>query len=70
MHPQSGEGVSNRVTSFDIRLSDFVKYFNRQQGILIKNLPNKMLSDKQIQIKDKITFIDNEREKKQLELQS
>ena len=28
VHPQSGESVSNRVTSFDIRLSDFVIFFN------------------------------------------
>lgn len=48
VHPfpvnENGESLSNGVTSFDISIPDFVSFFKQKQAILIKNIPDKMLT--------------------------
>lgn len=62
------ESLSNRTTSFTISIKDFISFFNREQGVLIKNIPSKLLNPNQLKIKEKITKIDLERQTKKAEI--
>ncbi len=65
MHSIKEESPSDGVTSFvNINISDFIKYFNRKEGIIIKNLPDGLLNQEQIEIKKKIKEHDAAIEKK------
>lgn len=62
------ESLSNRTTSFTISIKDFISFFNREQGVLIKNIPSKLLNPNQLKIKEKIIKIDLERQAKKVEI--
>jgi hypothetical protein len=65
VHSHGGEeSVCHRASSFDISLSQFVKTFNIKNGVLIKRLPDKMLTDEQRVLKAKILKNDAFREQK------
>ena len=66
VHPSKndGESLSGGVSSFAISIVDFVKFFNPQQGVLIKDLPDGLLSEAQIRIKNKVMQKDRERAEK------
>lgn len=49
--------LQNRFPSFNISITDFVKFFNRSHGVIIKNLPNKMLSEEQVKIKKELRAV-------------
>lgn len=54
VHPSYSDGESwdsGRYSSFDISLPHFVENFIENQDILIKNFPDQMLNDKQLEIK-------------------
>lgn len=52
------ESVVCGESSFTISIQDFIKKFNSYQSIIIKNLPDDILTDIQKEIKDKVIFHD------------
>lgn len=62
VHPNSGESLPAGDASFDISIPEFVKTFNRDEGIILKNLPDGILSEEQQNIKQKIIEIDSQKE--------
>lgn len=65
MHPSYSDGESwdsGRYSSFDISLPHFVENFNENQAILIKNFPDQMLNDKQLEIKQRLVKFDREKD--------
>lgn len=66
VHPSYSDGESSdsgRYSSFDISLPHFVEKFNENQAILIKNMPDQMLDEKQLEIKQKLIHFDREKDK-------
>ena len=62
VHPNKGESLPAGDASLTINISDLVKVFNKDEGIIIKNLPNGLLSPKQIRIKEKVIKHDEAKE--------
>ena len=65
VHPSYSDGESSdsgRYSSFDISLPHFVENFIENQAILIKNLPDQMLNDKQLEIKQRLVKFDREKD--------
>lgn len=65
MHPSCFDGESwdsGRYSSFDISLPHFVENFNENQAILIKNFPDQMLNEKQLEIKQRLVKFDKEKD--------
>lgn len=65
VHPSYSDGESSdsgRYSSFDISLPHFVENFNENQAILIKNFPDQMLNDKQLEIKQRLVKFDREKD--------
>ena len=64
MHPQiRGESSgSGRNPSFDIMLTQLLEYFNKDQAVLLKNLPDKLLNENQQEIKNNLIAFDKEKE--------
>lgn len=64
MHLHEGKESldSGRNPSFNISISNLIKYFNKNEAILIKNLPNGLLSKEQIEIKEKLIRFDKEKD--------
>lgn len=56
VHPSDidEESVVYGESSFTISIQEFIKYFNNYQSIIIKNLPDKILTDTQQKIKNKV----------------
>lgn len=65
---KSDESLSNRVTSFLISIQDFVKYFNRDERIILQNIPDNLLSDYQKKIKQNVIKNDEIRKNKQQQI--
>ncbi len=61
LHP-FGEGPFDWDSVLKISITDFVKYLNATDSIMIKNIPNQMLSEKQIGIKELVLFTDQQKE--------
>ena len=51
---KSEESLSAGDASFTITIADFISNFNREEGIILKNLPDGLLTDEQQQIKHRI----------------
>ena len=47
-------------------LPQLIKYFNENEAILIKNFPNPMLSEEQLQIKEKLISFDRAKEESKI----
>ena len=63
MHSEiSEESPSRGIASIKINISYLVSYFKTKEGIIIKNLPNGLLSPKQIRIKEKVIKHDEAKE--------
>lgn len=61
VHPvYAGESVEIGDPSFTINITDFVKYFNNYHGIIIKNIPDKLLNQNQLEFKNEIKTHDKE----------
>lgn len=56
--------ASGRSPSYSISVSQLVSFFNEKQDILIKNLPDGMLTEEQKEIKKQVIKHDNEQEEK------
>ena len=56
--------ASGRSPSYNINVSQLVSFFNEKQDILIKNLPDGMLTEEQKKIKKQVIKHDNEQEEK------
>ena len=55
LHPVlTGEGPFDWGSTLKIRLSDFVKYFNSKDSILLKNFPDQMLTEFQQGLKESV----------------
>ena len=59
---ESHESLRAGVTSFTISISEFVKFFNANESVLLKNIPNAFLSESQISIKEKVIISDIKRD--------
>ncbi len=62
VHPETGESLPAGGASFVMNISQLVSYFNSEEGVILKNLPNGLLNDSQQQIKQKIIEADKQRE--------
>ena len=71
VHPShsNGESLLGGVAPFDVSIADFIRTFNAEEGVLLKNLPDAMLSDKQKEIKQRISLADQKWEAKQIKIQ-
>ncbi len=58
----SEESLSAGDASFTITIADFISNFNREEGIILKNLPDGLLTDEQQQIKHRILENDAQKE--------
>ncbi|MBE5898276.1 MAG: hypothetical protein E7279_01585 [Lachnospiraceae bacterium] len=58
MHSIKEEGPSGGIASINLNISSFIKKFNTHEGIIIKNLPDGLLNQHQIEIKKKIKVHD------------
>ena len=72
VHPvYAGESVEKGVPSFiTINITDLIKSFNRNQGIIIKNLPNKLLNEEQLNFKWEVKLRDAEITDKMLKIKN
>ena len=59
---KSEESLSAGDASFTITIAEFISNFNREEGIILKNLPDGLLNEDQKQIKQKIVKTDVQRE--------
>ena len=62
VHPESGESLPAGGASFSLNIPQLISTFNREEGIILKNLPNGLLDDTQIQIKQKVIEADMQHE--------
>lgn len=60
VHPETGESLPAGEASFNLSIPRFVSAFNSEEGIVLKNLPDGLLSDKQRQIKQRVIEADNQ----------
>lgn len=60
----STESLHTVATSSIISITSLIEMFNENQGVLLKNLPNQMLSKEQIVIKQKVIEHDKRNEEK------
>lgn len=72
VHPvDAGESVEKGVPSFiTINITDLIKSFNRNQGIIIKNLPDKLLNEEQLNLKWEVKLRDAEITDKMLKIKN
>jgi hypothetical protein len=66
VHPPEidGESLTAGVASFNINIQHLVKIFNRNESVILKNFPDGMLSESQMEIKEKVICADLARETK------
>lgn len=67
VQPFNGESARAGVTPLKVSLADFVKFFNREHGVLLKNIPDGFLSEKQKGLKERVRVTDAGREQKCVE---
>lgn len=64
VHPTLvGESVEYEEPLYNVNIADIIKNFNAKQAIILKNLPNQLLSDEQKRIKERIKTYDNNKDK-------
>lgn len=54
VHPKVGESLPAGGASFNINIAQFVSSFNSEESIILKNLPDGLLSEEQRRIKQKV----------------
>jgi hypothetical protein len=66
VHPSEtdGESLTAGGASFNISVQHLVKIFNRNENVILKNFPDRMLSESQMEIKEKVIRADLEKETK------
>lgn len=61
-HPKMNRSLSDGGASLNINIPTFISYFKRDEGIILKNLPDGLLSEYQQEIKKQVISSDYERE--------
>ena len=59
---KSEESLSAGDASFTIKIAEFISNFNREEGIILKNLPDGLLNDEQREIKERVLAADEQKE--------
>ena len=54
VHPETRESLPAGGASFTISVPQFVSAFNSEEGIILKNLPDGLLDEEQLKIKQKV----------------
>ena len=62
VHPEKNGSLLDGGASFTITIPSFVADFKRNESIIIKNMPDGLLSDEQQQIKQKVIWADTHKE--------
>ena len=58
VHPETGESLPAGGASFDVNIPQLISTFNSEEGIILKNLPDGLLSGSQQHIKQKVIKTD------------
>lgn len=61
-HTDVGESLPKGTASFSISIAQLVKKFNKKEDILLKNFPDQMLTERQMEIKRKVLEKDMRKE--------
>ena len=62
VHPEMGESLPAGGASFNVSVPQFISHFNSEEGIILKNLPNGLLTENQQKIKQKVLKADSVKE--------
>ena len=62
VHPNMGESLPAGNASLAISVPNLISYFNREEGIIIKNLPDGLLTAEQRRIKQRSRLSDIQKE--------
>lgn len=61
-HTDVGESLPTGIASFTLSIAQLVKKLNKKEGILLKNFPDQMLTEQQMEIKRKVLEKDMRKE--------